>query len=61
MRIPKYPLAQMIGKVCGKKSPHYAMALALEQWAKAHGYKGYTRHNKRTKAQLELQQRIKGI
>lgn len=48
----------MVGKVCGKKSPHYAMALALEQWAVAHGYKGYSKHNKRTKAQRELQQTI---
>lgn len=57
MRIYKYPLAQRIGK----NSPHYAMALALEQWAVAHGYKGYVPHKKRTKKEIEMQQKIEGI
>lgn len=61
MRVYKYPTAQKVSRMCGKDSEVYAMTLALEQWAMAHGYKGYSRHNKRTKKQRELQQSIKGI
>lgn len=55
----KYPLSVEAGSALGKKSALYSRIYALETWAVRHGYKGYSRHNKRTNAQKALQQRIR--
>lgn len=58
MRRIKYPISQAARIATGGKTPVYAMVLALEEWAVAHGYKGYRRILRRTKAQKALQTRI---
>lgn len=59
LRMFKYPLSVEIARRLGRKNQIYPMVYALETWAIRHGYKGYSRHCKRTNAQKALQQRIR--
>lgn len=55
----KYPISVDVSSLVGNKSVLYARIYALETWARRHGYKGYSRHCKRTNAQKALQQKIR--
>lgn len=60
MRKLKYPSTQIARKKFGATSPAYKRIKALEQWAVAHGYDGYTPINRRTKKD-KIQQMEMGI
>ena len=55
MRKVKYPSTQIARERFGAQSPEYRRIKALEKWAVAHGYDGYSPIQRRTKKDKQQQ------
>ena len=61
MRKVKYPSTQIARERFGATSSEYKRIYALEKWAVAHGYDGYSPIQRRTKKEKAQQTEIKFV